>query len=155
MVLSVYTDAIDGMVWRCTKCRSRVTIRKHSILMDSKLTLPQFLIFLFLWSRQTKVCDIREELSIASDTASLLCSKMARACDHWYKLTPRKIGGLGHTVQIDETQLSRKKHDKGRAVPGSDVWIFIWRRSVKARNVDIFDASLRLLASATGDKVPW
>ena len=32
---------------------------------------------------------------------------------------------------------------------------FIWRRSVKARNVDIFEASLRLLASATGDKVPW
>lgn len=124
MTLQHYSDAPDGVCWRCPGCRKRLSVRTGSILHDSKLALPELFTFAHQWAHDRLVKDTRTEVPVASATATRLMHKLVAACQQWCKRDGRTIGGVDHIVELDETQLSRKKHDKGRAIPGSDVWIF-------------------------------
>ena len=124
MTLQTYTNAPDKRCWRCPVCRKRLSVRTGSILSDSKLSLRELFIFAHQWAHDKLVKDTRAEVPLASATAALLMHKLVGACAQWCQAADRMIGGIQHVVELDETQLSRKKHDKGRAIPGSDVWIF-------------------------------
>ena len=43
-------------------------------------------------------------------------------CSHWLLENPIQLGGVGYTVQIDESLLSKCKNNRGRSLPQR--WIF-------------------------------
>ena len=119
-----YVKSPDQWCLRCPKCGKRQTVRQNSVIENSKLSLKEFFVFVFQWAHDDRAGEICHELGITSSTATRLLHKLKSACILWKENRRGMIGGTGHIVQIDETQLSRKKHDRGRPVPGSDVWIF-------------------------------
>ena len=123
MQISDHTGSIDGKCLRCHHCHTRTSIRHNTILESSKLSVREMLIFLYMWSQEHLISEISEELGLSDVTMSRLTSKMRAAVDYDAKNVTHMIGGWAHVVEVDETQLSRKKHDMGRAIPCSDVWV--------------------------------
>ena len=124
MTLQRSSRATDGYQLRCTSCKATKSIRANTMLSHSKLTLQQLLIFIYMWAQEALITDIAAEIGAAGNALTRLMYLISSAIHQWSSTIHRMLGGPGHTVEMDETQLSRKKHDKGRAVPGSDVWVF-------------------------------
>ncbi|CAF1602754.1 unnamed protein product, partial [Didymodactylos carnosus] len=50
--LGVFSDVIDGYVWRCKICKARRSIRDDTFFSGSHLTLSQMLDLIFYWSQK-------------------------------------------------------------------------------------------------------
>ena len=124
MVLQNFSQAPEGRALRCTACRHRLSIRTGTILEECNIGLSELFKFAYKWANDEKMKDIQRELRVTTTTTSRLAHKLVAACIHWSKKGDHRLGGPDRIVEIDETQLSRRKHEKGRLVPGSAVWIF-------------------------------
>lgn len=124
MTLQTYSSAPEKVCWRCPRCRKRVSVRSQSILQDSKLSLNELFIFAHQWANDHLMKDTVTEVPVASATATRLMHLLVAACSQWCSQADRMIGGTDHVVEMDETQVSRRKHNQGRVVPGTAVWIF-------------------------------
>ena len=113
---------IDGVRWRC-QCGRQQSVRHGSFLASSKLEAVTGLQLMFLWAYEWGIVDAAKELGVDRATISLHFGRFSNACLLWEKDHPASIGGPGRTVQIDETQLTKKLKPMGRPLPGSDTWI--------------------------------
>ena len=122
MALIIDREKSDGCVWRCTFCRCKRSIRKGSFMRGAKLEPQIMLALALMWCQDWDEASVARELGVDPARISLRFSLFADACLHYQNLM-EKIGGEGFTVEIDETQLSRKEKEGGRAIAGTDVWI--------------------------------
>ena len=116
------TASQDVRVFRCPdrQCRCLFSIRKNSFFRPSRLSIPNILKFIYLWSVGVlRYIDLLHDLGEDVMTRVTLvrwCGYMREVCaTHIQNRHP--IGGVGHIVEIDESLFGRRKNHRGRLVP--------------------------------------
>ena len=116
----------DGFRWRCNKrsCRTQVSFRDGSFFKKSHLPLKNLVEFLYMWAYgETTVYKCKRELGFADRTITDWKNFIRDVCVEMVAVRdPCVIGGVGHTVEIDESLLSQRKYHVGRMFP--QIWIF-------------------------------
>ena len=117
--------SLDGMCFRCTKCKAQKSIRAQSFLMDCKLSLPVFASMVYLLQTEMLLKYIAEILDInphtVTDYANLLREEYGRDLIR----DGRMLGGPERRVQIDESLLAKSKRTRNNhARPVKEQWIF-------------------------------
>ena len=112
----------DKMCWKCY-CGKISTIRTQSFGENSNLNMRQLIWIIFMWSNECSVAETAKELGTSEHTVSLQFNRLKEACLLAHARDKPLIGGNGHIVELDETQLTHKQRDGGRVLPGSDEWI--------------------------------
>jgi transposase-like protein len=127
-MVEVSTNKRDHNIWQCRKMVSGVrhqqyaSIRKSSFFEDSKLELRDILFILYEWTRLTTVEDVSYEYDISEHTVGMWYKKIGVIVSSYMNVQSRgQIGGEGEIVEIDECQIGRRKHHRGRAP--TQVWI--------------------------------
>ena len=124
MYLISDTDRADGFRWRCPVCRKHTDIRVGSFMEYGNVSPVKLLKLLYLWANDWEERPCAEMTGLSVPTVSLHFQRFRLACLLWVWAHPVAIGGPGHIIEVDETQLSRKRRAMGRALPGSDIWVY-------------------------------
>jgi IS1 family transposase len=119
----------DGQIWQCertingTRHRQKLSIRHGSIFEDSHLSIKDVVLLMYEWACSTSLQQTSIQLNISEKTV-LRWHKSFRKLAAWMikKQSPAQIGGPGDIVELDECQIGRRKHHRGR-IP-NEVWIF-------------------------------
>ena len=117
MTLSL-TDKHDR--WRCHMqgCREAIGVRNSTWLQGSRLSFRQIVLFLYCWSKELssiKFCE--EELDVRKNAVIDWNMYLREVCADTLLNNPIAIGGPNHTVEIDESLFTRRKHNHGRVMP--------------------------------------
>lgn len=112
-----------GEFFRCGKCRTEVFIFNNTIFKNSNIPINSFLDMIYFWSIDSlQVVTMHEVGSKSRTTIFSWYAKLRLACyEIMRRTTPRKIGGRGLIVEIDETKFSKRKYNVGRLV--RSVWV--------------------------------
>ena len=110
-------------VWRCSEHKkSKKTIRANSFLDNHHISEEQFITIVFLWSNEISVKAATTITEISERTIIQWYQYLRDVCSHYLFTNPIKIGGEGRVVQVDESQITKRKNNKGRIVP--ECWEF-------------------------------
>lgn len=114
----------DGISYACKRrtCRCEKTIRADSFFENSRLTLCECMLFLHLWSKNYPEKLICEEFTFSNKTVIDWSRYCRELCVHHFEADNALIGGIGCTVEIDETIIVKRKNNQGRVL--SDGWLF-------------------------------
>jgi hypothetical protein len=119
----------DGVVWRCSKRIGgrqhfkEISIRVNSLFSYSHLQIREAVLIIYEWTRKTPRNEVAFQLQIDEATVGDWYEKCREAAA-WFicNRQSNRIGGLGSIIEIDECQIGRRKHHRGR-VP-REVWVF-------------------------------
>ena len=98
----------DGVCWNCPQCKTTRSIRYDSFFSKSKITLKQWLIAIFWWSREYPVTDMAMETEIRAATGCDIYQWLREVCSTNLIARPIRLGGPGVIVQIDESLFRHK-----------------------------------------------
>jgi ISXO2-like transposase domain len=126
LMVEIHTTTTDGRIWRCSKqhCRKKLSIRARSFFAGSKLNLRNQVLFLHLWSKKYTSKQMVDDFGFTLPTI-VDWSRYCRDIALWYIETiyeTKPIGGIGRTVEIDETLIVRRKYNRGRML--KQEWLF-------------------------------
>ena len=117
--------------WRCPRGHSvcDTSVLKGSVFEDTRCSLGVSLLLMLSFSRMDSVeaakgaCNFPPLSPPSKATVTLWFQRLRTMVESRTKrlATERKIGGIGHIVQVDEMQLGRRKYHRGR-VP-NEVWV--------------------------------
>jgi hypothetical protein len=125
MTTQAYADSIDGFSFRCTKCKGRKSIRVGSFLADCKLSLRTFTSLVYMLQLDVQFNTISVELEIDENTVTDYANLLREEYSRDLLETGRRLGGPGHTVQIDESLLAKSKRTRNNhARPVREQWVF-------------------------------
>lgn len=120
------SEAGDGYFWRCPNCKRKASVREGSFFEKQRLSLSVLLTILYFFSSGTSPTDAIKMLKGAAhphsvyDWYNLYRDIMSRALIE----SPVRIGGVGVTVEIDESKWGyKRKYNRGRLVK-EGTWIF-------------------------------
>ena len=125
MELTETTRVNDGYMWRCTnkRCRMWLSIRSGSFFKGSNIPLSTWLHLMFLWAMQISGSKIAQLTSLSKSTVIHALSELRTICSNKVLNAGIKLGGLGKTVEIDESKFgAKRKYKRGRVSEGP--WVF-------------------------------
>ena len=125
MELTETTRVNDGYMWRCTnkRCRTWLSIKSGSFFEGSNLPLSTWLHLMFLWAMQISGSKIARLTSLSKPTVIRALSELRTICSNKVLNAGIKLGGLGKTVEIDESKFgAKRKYKRGRVSEGP--WVF-------------------------------
>ena len=125
MELTETTRVKDGYMWRCTnkRCRTWLSIRSGSFFEGSNITLSSWLHLMFLWAMQISGSKIARLTSLSKPTVVRALGELRTICSNKVLNAGIKLGGLGKTVEIDESKFgAKRKYKRGRVSEGP--WVF-------------------------------
>lgn len=123
------TSLSDKYAWKCTnkecgKHNVYISIRQHSFLFNSRLTLKEAIHLIYLWSLETKIKIAAQQSGTSEVTVINFFKKLRGYCHSYLICNPIRLGGVGRTVQIDESLFCFKtKYHRGRRSE-TEKWIF-------------------------------
>lgn len=119
---------IDNYRWKCGKgkrgqrCNGSRSLRYSSWFTRSKLTLVQIMLLTYDILIRKRYAIIREERLLAKQTVTDWSQFCREEILYYMENTSNKIGGLGKTVEIDESKFGKRKYNRGHRVEGQ--WVF-------------------------------
>ena len=122
MNIQKFRDSPDGITFRCTKCKSRISLRKNTFFEKSKLSLGKIMQLMSHWLSDIEV-TMAAAFSEVSKVSAIQWYTYFRDITSW-KLVhiEDKLGGPGKVVEIDESLMFKKKHNVGHHV--DQRWVF-------------------------------
>jgi transposase-like protein len=119
----------DGEIWRCRRIirgerhEAKISIRRGSIFWGSNLPIRKIMFLIYEWAVNSSVTAVEYELQLDERTV-LHWFETFRGIASWLVDTrlSQQIGGLNDFVEIDECQIGRRKHHRGRCP--REVWLF-------------------------------
>lgn len=104
--------------WRCGKCKNSTSVFHNTILFNSNLKIVQAIDLIYFWSLNTSQNVVMNEIQTKSRPVIVKWfKKLSLQTYHIMKnLIPRKIGGVGRIIEIDESKFSKRKFNVGRSV---------------------------------------
>jgi ISXO2-like transposase domain len=122
-------DCQDGTIWKCKRTingnrhYTSLSIRHGSFFSGSHLSIKKIIYLLYEWSMKTPSEQAIYQLDIAENTVNEFYQRFREiAATAICALQRSQIGGDQDIVEIDECQLGRRKHHRGR-VP-KEIWAF-------------------------------
>ena len=123
-------ECTDGkMFFAIAEAAEKKSVRSSSFFEGAKLNLCDCMLFLHLWSKDYSEKMIEDDFQFSNHTV-VDCSRFCRdLCVYDLENDETMIGGLGSTVEIDETLAVKRKNNTGRVLAAG--WLFggIERRS--------------------------
>jgi ISXO2-like transposase domain len=112
-----------GCLWHCTKygCSKKFSILKDSFFADSKLKVNIIMYMIYLKLTNTPSSAIKTITGHSSATVALWLEKYRQLISHDILTDKKMIGGVGITVEIDETLISRRRNPWTQK---TGVWVF-------------------------------
>ena len=101
-------DVTDQYSWWCPQCKTRKSIRDGSFFNKSRITLQQWMLLMYLWSREYPVGDVTEEADVSNRMAIDVYQWLRDVCSTTLLQQPIILGGSVHAVQIDESLFRHK-----------------------------------------------
>ena len=125
MVWSARGGRTDGFQWRCGRpCQKRLTIRTGTFFERSHLSIRDILDIIFYWSyEEFTFRKAVREMNLGEHTFVDWRNYLRDICAEHLIRNPTVIGGVGITVQIDESVFVRRKANVGR-MPVPQQWVF-------------------------------
>lgn len=125
--------ALIGYRWRCCNrarvggCNSKISLLAGSMFTDAKVSLESILWLLFYWASSTPVKITKQHLALDEHTLCDYFQDFRNICS-WHLLQrPILLGGVGITVEIDESLFLKAKYHRGHALYRPQRWVFgIW-----------------------------
>jgi len=103
--------------------QKKVSIREGSFFTGTATSIEKTVYALYEWAVKTSVKQTAYELCLNDKTVRSLFKVFRDFASQVVKSRlPILVGGAGETVEIDECQLGRRKHHRGRAP--TEVWVF-------------------------------
>lgn len=145
-------DAIDQVLWKCSACGKKKSVRHGSFFSRSKIRLSRLILLVFMWSREAPQCQVKEDCDIAEDHTVVDWFNFCRdICSLNLVHNLLKIGGLDpvtlepKVVEIDESKFFHRKYHRGRYTEGQ--WVFggVERGSNRCFMVPVEDRSAATL----------
>ena len=101
-------------MWRCTnkRCRTWLSVRSGSFFEGSNIMLSCWLHLMFLWAIQISGSRIARLTSLSKPTVVRALGELRTICSNKVLNAGIKIGGLGKTVEIDESKFGAKRKYK-------------------------------------------
>ena len=113
----------DERIFRCkTHKGNKLSLKKNSFCEDSSLKFTQIVELLCLWSFKIPVCSVIALTDLSNITVMRWYSFFKKICSHHLNNNPRKIGGPGVVVEVDESIIARRKFRVGDSV--EEGWVF-------------------------------
>jgi len=119
---------IDGYIWVCRKMihgyrhYKKLSIRHGSIFEDSKLPIKTIVCILYEWARLTTVEECAFQSGLDKTTISRWYRRFRQIAEDNIRTTATQLNGSpDDIVEVDECQIGRRKHHRGRAPTA--VWI--------------------------------
>ena len=99
-----------GRIWRCPTagCRRTKGIRHGSLFAGSHLPLRKLLDLVYWWTIDTPVHTVELQTQVDHKTVTDWFSFLRDVCSAELLANPVRIGGVGHTVAIDESLIARR-----------------------------------------------
>ena len=115
---------IENLRWRCDRhCRKEISLRKQSFFQFSNLPIRKIFRFIYFWAfEEVSQLRLKRELRFAKQTSTDWKNFLRKVCVNKLLLGPSILGGPGRVVQIDETQMTRRKNNVGRVQ--TPIWVF-------------------------------
>ncbi|XP_011867709.1 PREDICTED: uncharacterized protein LOC105561931 [Vollenhovia emeryi] len=106
------------------RCNFYRTARVGTWFHQSNLDIATIckIVACFLMFRHPRQDDTVDETGVASPTIIDWFSFCREVCVFWVDKHSEKLGGPGHTVEIDEAKIGKRKYNRGRLIKGN--WIF-------------------------------
>lgn len=128
MQLVARPDISDGCSWYCRVGDDvnphvrRRSIRKGTWFESSNLTLCEILYLTYYWIEEYPQDIVLRELDTTRTTVVDWYSSCREVCYGIMNKEDRKIGGMGHIVEVDESLLGKKKRSRDKSLEGQ--WVF-------------------------------
>lgn len=128
-IYCVYMNLINdtskklGEKWYCYNCNKSRSIFYGSVFYCAKVSIETIFYLLYCWVYEYSCKLTSHETNVHINTVTYYFTLFRNACDSFViSCNKCKIGGIGKTVQIDETLMCRRKYNVGRVL--NQVWIF-------------------------------
>jgi len=111
---------------RCNnkKCRKHEDPFKDTIFAGSKLAISSIIRIIATFVMRMKGQDAADQCNVSQNTIQYWFKNLTERCiDSLDELSFGKIGGLGYTVEIDETHMYTNKRKIGRRLKGEKWWM--------------------------------
>ena len=117
---------VDRVVWRCPVrgCRNTHNIRTGSFFRTLQTTLDTMMTVLYMWSQEEPNNNIERHTALCDKTLAQILQYIRDICSWDLVNHPRMIGGIGHTVAIDESVVARRKPGNAQGRPVREQWVF-------------------------------
>jgi transposase-like protein len=116
--------AIDGITFRCTKCKKRISIRTGTYWVDSNLTARQIILLLYFWANKATNAQISEYIDISPRVCVDYLNFIREICSWKILQESKQLGGEGQIVQLDESVIYKPKYNLGAGFKTPAKWIF-------------------------------
>jgi transposase-like protein len=117
---------LDRELFRCRvdRCETKISIRQNTIFEKSRLSFAKWLLIMHRWSRGATPKELEIDCSISHKTAVNISMKLRHVLYINYDRISLHVclDGSGKEVEIDESLLSKRKYNRGRAV--EPIWVF-------------------------------
>lgn len=113
----------DGVIYRCPQHPNTTrSIRAGSFLANAHIKLEQFVLLAYFWSYASSVTATASMLGLSEHTIIDWFNMLREICSTHLIHHRQQIGGPGHIVEVDESLVSKRKYNRGHAVPQR--WVF-------------------------------
>ena len=120
-----YSKSSDGYTFRCSRCKSRKSIRSRTIFENAKISFAEVLSIIYLSSLDVIQANIVETLGLNHQTVIVWQHKLRNLYSAKMLSDQTLLGGIGCVVELDESLISRQKPTRnGHARPVEERWIF-------------------------------
>jgi hypothetical protein len=113
----------ENVFFKCPRCTTKNSIFKGQLFFNSNLEIYNIVDLVYFWSVNLLQNQTRDQINTKSHkTVGKWFRKLQEFCFAIERQIPRrKIGGIGFTIQIDESLFSKRKYNVGREV--RKIWV--------------------------------
>lgn len=111
---------------KCKKCKQETSITHNTWFENTKITIRQSLVLIYMWLLQTTLQIAASEAEVHFSTALDYFCFCREICYVIITQNTKPIGGEGHIVELDETHVYTRKYKMGRLLKNekNSVWVF-------------------------------
>lgn len=122
-----------------------VSLREDSFFSGSHLKLTEIIEISYWWSKNEPVSRVVQETGHTQKTIIDWFNFHRDICTQYFLDHPIQIGGIGTTVEIDESKFGKRKYNRGRYTEGH--WVFggVERESGNGFMVEVADRTTQTL----------
>ncbi len=103
-------------LFRCNKrdCRKKQSCRIGTVFEGFDVPMFSFLQVIACWILKYPTCIILQETGLQANTVRKILGRCRRIISDWLEHNKRRLGGHGHTVEVDESAFGKRKYNRGR-----------------------------------------